>query len=114
MSEQPTLFELSRPGRSGVEPPEPDASLPSLADCLTEESLRQEPSGLPDVAESSIGRHYTRLSSLNMSIDTNFYPLGSCTMKYNPRINEVAASNPGFSHVHPLCEDHEPRAVFPP
>ena len=107
MSEQPTLFELSRPGRSGVEPPEPDASLPSLADCLTEENLRQEPSGLPDVAESSIVRHYTRLSSLNMSIDTNFYPLGSCTMKYNPRINEVAASNPGFSHVHPLCEDHE-------
>ncbi len=107
MSEQPTLFELSRPGRSGVEPPEPDASLPSLADCLTEENLRQEPSGLPNVAESSIVRHYTRLSSLNMSIDTNFYPLGSCTMKYNPRINEVAASNPGFSHVHPLCEDHE-------
>ncbi len=107
MSEQPTLFELSRPGRSGVEPPEPDASLPSLADCLSEENLRQEPSGLPNVAESSIVRHYTRLSSLNMSIDTNFYPLGSCTMKYNPRINEVAASNPGFSHVHPLCEDHE-------
>ena len=107
MSEQPTLFELSRPGRSGVEPPEPDASLPSLADCLAEENLRLEPSGLPDVAESSIVRHYTRLSSLNMSIDTNFYPLGSCTMKYNPRINEVAASNPGFSHVHPLCEDHE-------
>ena len=107
MSEQPTLFELSRPGRSGVEPPEPDASLPSLADCLAEENLRQEPSGLPDVAESSIVRRYTRLSSLNMSIDTNFYPLGSCTMKYNPRTNAVAASNPGFSHVHPLCEDHE-------
>ena len=104
---QPTLFEQSRPQRRGARPPEPDAALPQTADCIEEHDLRQEPCSLPELAEASVVRHYTRLSSLNMSIDTNFYPLGSCTMKYNPRINEVVAGNPGFSQVHPLCGAEE-------
>ena len=101
---QPTLFDQSRQGRPGVQPPEPDSSLPETDACIGENDLRQTPCNLPEVAEASVVRHYTRLSSLNMSIDTNFYPLGSCTMKYNPRINEVAAANPGFSQVHPLSD----------
>ena len=57
---------------------------------------------LPEVAEIDLVRHYTRLSQLNHSIDTGFYPLGSCTMKYNPKVNEVAARLPGFAALHPL------------
>ncbi|MEE3053258.1 MAG: aminomethyl-transferring glycine dehydrogenase subunit GcvPB [Planctomycetota bacterium] len=102
-----TLFELSRPGRRGVEPPEPGNGIPELAECLGENELRRETPALPELAEASAVRHYTRLSSLNMSIDTNFYPLGSCTMKYNPRINEVVAGNPGFSQAHPLYDARE-------
>ena len=104
---QPTLFDQSRPRRRGARPPEPDSSLPQTADCIGENDLRPEPCSLPELSEASVVRHYTRLSSLNMSIDTNFYPLGSCTMKYNPRINEVVAANPGFSQVHPLCGAEE-------
>ncbi len=57
---------------------------------------------LPEVSEIDVVRHYTRLSQLNHSIDTGFYPLGSCTMKYNPKVNEVAARLPGFASLHPL------------
>jgi len=104
---EPTLFEKSRKGRRGPLPPRPEAELPSLAECLPESFLRREPALLPELGELQVVRHYTRLSGMNMAIDKNFYPLGSCTMKYNPRINEVVAAMPGFSQVHPLCEADE-------
>ena len=102
-----TLFEQSRSGRRGPRPPPPEDELPPLEDCLPREALRRRPAPLPELGELQVLRHYTRLSSLNMAIDRNFYPLGSCTMKYNPRVNEVVAALPGFSQVHPLCDPRE-------
>jgi len=97
---EPLIFELSSSGRVGYDVvdddlPEPECPLP-------DEALRCCPPPLPEVDELTLVRHYTRLSQLNYSVDTNFYPLGSCTMKYNPKVNEEIAALPGFSAVHPL------------
>jgi glycine dehydrogenase subunit 2 len=94
---EPTIYELSSPGRTGVRFPEPD--VPETP--LPEEFVRSE-LPFPELAEVDVVRHFTHLSSLNYSIDKGFYPLGSCTMKYNPKINEVTARLPGFSEAHPL------------
>ena len=102
-----TIFEQSRPGRRGCLPPRPEAELPPLSECVPAEFLRLEPPALPEVSEPEAVRHYTRLSSRNMAIDNAFYPLGSCTMKHNPRINEKAASLEGFAQVHPLASADE-------
>ena len=75
----------------------------AVSESVPEELQRSTPLDLPELGELQTVRHYTRLSSLNMAIDNTFYPLGSCTMKYNPRVNEVAANDPGFSQVHPLA-----------
>ncbi len=103
----PTLFEISSPGRRGVEPPPIPAALPSLDACIPAAARRRDAVQLPEVGELDAVRHYTRLSQRNMGIDTHFYPLGSCTMKYNPRVNEVVAGLPGFKKVHPLAEEEE-------
>ena len=94
---EPLLCELSQPGRQGFRFPEPDVPLAALPENLTRQHLP-----LPEVSEVDVIRHFTRLSQLNYSIDTGFYPLGSCTMKYNPKINDEVARLPGFAHVHPL------------
>ncbi len=94
---EPLVYDLSRPGRSGVPLPEPDVPYAELPSDL----LRKELS-LPEITQLDAVRHFQRLSQLNHSIDTGFYPLGSCTMKYNPRTNEDAARLPGFPLVHPL------------
>jgi glycine dehydrogenase subunit 2 len=94
---EPLLCELSQPGRQGFRFPEPDVPAAALPENLTREHLP-----LPEVSEVDVIRHFTRLSQLNYSIDTGFYPLGSCTMKYNPKINEEVARLPGFAYVHPL------------
>ncbi|CUU35601.1 MAG: aminomethyl-transferring glycine dehydrogenase subunit GcvPB [Fimbriimonadales bacterium] len=98
----PLIFERSVPGRWGVRPPGCDVPRRPLAELLGAENLRAEPPQLPEVSELETVRHYTRLSQRNYGIDIGFYPLGSCTMKYNPRINEKVASLPGFTHAHPL------------
>ena len=104
----PTLFEASRPGAVGVMPPSaPDSALPPLEACIPAPLRRTVPPSLPEVSELDAVRHYTRLSAKNFSIDANFYPLGSCTMKYNPRVNEVVAAMPGFRKVHPLQDPDE-------
>ncbi len=109
----PTVFEQSRRGRIGVRPPPiEDEVLPPLADCLPPTLRRGAPVGLPELSELEAVRHYTRLSAKNMSIDAGFYPLGSCTMKYNPRINEVAAGLPGLRKVHPLAPEEETQGVL--
>ena len=92
-----TVFELSSPGREGVRFPEPDVPRSELPETLTRKILP-----LPELAEIDVVRHFTRLSKLNHSVDTGFYPLGSCTMKYNPKVNEEAARLSGFANIHPL------------
>jgi glycine dehydrogenase subunit 2 len=92
------IFERSQPGRRGGEPPRYD-SLPRVA--VPEDLRRAEPPRLPELSEPEILRHFTALSNRNFGIDTGFYPLGSCTMKYNPRINERLVALPGFAHLHP-------------
>ena len=92
-----TIYELSSPGRLGVKYPEPDVPLSPLP----KELLRAE-LPLPELSELDVVRHFTNLSKLNYSIDGGYYPLGSCTMKYNPKVNEEAARLPGFAYLHPL------------
>ena len=92
-----TIFELSSPGRRGVRYPEPDVPPAPIPESITRDDLP-----LPELAEMDVIRHFTRLSQLNHSIDTGFYPLGSCTMKYNPKINEDTCRLPGLAHIHPL------------
>jgi len=94
---EPLLCELSIPGRRAMRYPAPDVPMTELPVSLTREELP-----LPELSEIDVVRHFTRLSQLNYSIDTGMYPLGSCTMKYNPRINEDLARLPGFASTHPL------------
>jgi glycine dehydrogenase subunit 2 len=96
----PLLFELGEPGRgSTFVGPSKDA-----ASFLDRTLLRKE-LPLPDLSEFEVTRHFVWLSHRNFSVDTNFYPLGSCTMKYNPKLNEAAATMPGFAQLHPLAPD---------
>ena len=99
---QPTLFELSRPGRGGGKIPHPPAG--SL-DRIPAAARRVSPPALPELAEPEVVRHYVNLSTLNYSVDAGFYPLGSCTMKFNPKLNEWAARLPGFAGLHPMAPD---------
>ncbi|MFZ9967394.1 MAG: aminomethyl-transferring glycine dehydrogenase subunit GcvPB, partial [Steroidobacteraceae bacterium] len=97
---EPVIFELSRPGRS-ARSQQPAAAQVSLPESLK----RRQPPRLPEVSELQAVRHYTRLSQLNFSIDTNFYPLGSCTMKYNPKVCNSLAMLPEFLARHPLAPE---------
>ncbi len=92
-----TIFELSRPGRRGVRFPEPDVPLAELPKDFLRSDLP-----LPEMPENEVVRHFTKISQFNHAVDIGFYPLGSCTMKYNPKINEEVARLPGFSQIHPL------------
>ena len=94
---EPTIFELSSPGRSGVTFPDPDVPRAELPEALLRKDLP-----LPELAEVDVVRHFVHLSKFNYSVDDGFYPLGSCTMKYNPKINEDLARLPGFAFTHPL------------
>ena len=94
-----TVFVKSVPGRTGVIPGKPDKS---VRDMLPQNLLRANRPELPELSELDVIRHYSNLSRRNYGVDTNFYPLGSCTMKYNPKFTEVAASLPGFTRLHPL------------
>ncbi|MFL5942891.1 MAG: aminomethyl-transferring glycine dehydrogenase subunit GcvPB [Gaiellaceae bacterium] len=96
------VYEKSSPGRRSSVIPRPEG-LPA-AD-VPEELRRGEPPRLPEVPEFELVRHFTELSTRNFGVDTGFYPLGSCTMKYNPRINERLAALPGFARLHPLQEE---------
>lgn len=102
--DEPLIFELSKEGREGIKLPEDDIlSEYKLEDILPKEYIREKEAELPQVSEPQVVRHFTRLSSWNFSLDHGFYPLGSCTMKYNPRINEKLASLPGLTLLHPYA-----------
>lgn len=104
----PFIFELSKEGRVSFNLPEIDVPESDLEAELTETYVRQEAPELPEVSELDIIRHYTGLSNRNYGVDSGFYPLGSCTMKYNPKINEDVARLDGFSHIHPY---QDPKTV---
>ena len=97
------IFELSRPGRQGYSLP--DNGCPSVGDAIPAEFLRDEAPALPEVDETTLVRHYTNMSNNNFGVDTGFYPLGSCTMKYNPKINEEIAAHPGMARLHPYAPE---------
>ncbi|HRU14386.1 MAG TPA: aminomethyl-transferring glycine dehydrogenase subunit GcvPB [Anaerohalosphaeraceae bacterium] len=93
------VFEKSVPGRRGLRIPERDVP---AGNRLKKEYLRERPAGLPELSELDVVRHFTGLSRRNVGVDNNFYPLGSCTMKYNPKVCERLSSLPGFLYLHPL------------
>jgi glycine dehydrogenase subunit 2 len=99
---QPTLAERSRPGRGDGKIPHPPSG---ALDRIPADARRATPPALPELNEPEVVRHYVNLSQLNYAIDTGFYPLGSCTMKFNPKLNEWAARLPGFASLHPLAPD---------
>jgi glycine dehydrogenase subunit 2 len=101
----PLIFELSKTGRAGYSLPEMDVQQVDLNSLLPAGYLREEEAELPEVSELDIMRHYTALSRRNYGVDSGFYPLGSCTMKYNPKINENVARFNGFAHLHPLQDE---------
>lgn len=94
---EPLIYDISSPGRVGFTLPDSDVPEAELPQGLVRQELP-----LPEVAENEVIRHFVRLSQLNYGVDTGFYPLGSCTMKYNPKVNEDMARLPGFAMTHPL------------
>jgi glycine dehydrogenase subunit 2 len=102
MQSRPTLFERSRPGRGGGKVPHPPKDALSR---IPAGQLRKVGPALPEISEPELVRHYVNLSQLNYGVDTGFYPLGSCTMKYNPKVDEWASGLFGFASLHPLIPD---------
>lgn len=107
-----TIFEKSQPGRLGVMPPLSDVPLPSQPPMWPSGMGRQEAPPLPELSELDVLRHFVGLSRKNYSVDTQFYPLGSCTMKYNPRLNERMAALPGFTQLHPLSDPQQAQGAL--
>ena len=100
-----TIFDLSIPGSESVAVPASNVPESSAGWKLGGDKFRATPPDWPEVSEIEVVRHYTRLSTLNHHIDKNTYPLGSCTMKYNPKINERACAKQGFARLHPETPD---------
>ena len=101
----PLISELSQPGRRAWSLPEVDVDAPELDELVPAALRRRRPPALPEVSERDLVQHYTRLSQRNWAIDVGAYPLGSCTMKYNPKVAEEAAALPGFAALHPMADD---------
>ncbi len=99
--EVPLIFTAGAPGRTGYMPPASDVQEESVDTLIPAAYLRDEAPPLPELSELEVVRHFINLSRLNHAVDVGFYPLGSCTMKYNPKVNEAAAALPGFARIHP-------------
>src|SRR2546423_1357030 len=112
MSVEKLIFEKGAPGRRAATMTAMDVPTESLESMIPANMLRKDPAPLPEVSEIEVVRHYTHLSQRNFGVDTGFYPLGSCTMKYNPKINEDMAALPGFAHVHPLQPEYSVQGVI--
>src|SRR5699024_2741862 len=98
---QQLIFERSRPGRTAFNFPDSEIAEEELTASIPSEFLRDEPAELPEVSELQLMRHYTELSNKNYGVDTGFYPLGSCSMKYNPKVHEDIARMETFTCLHP-------------
>ena len=96
------IFEMGKEGRCAVDLPNCDVPEEDIASLIPQEFLRKVPADLPQVSQLDLMRHYTELSNRNFGVDSGFYPLGSCTMKYNPKVNEDICRYPGFALLHPL------------
>ena len=103
----PLIFERSREGRYAYSLPQSDIKTDSVESILDDKFIRKNKAEFPEVAELDLVRHYTELSNKNFGVDSGFYPLGSCTMKYNPKINEKVARISGFAESHPLQEEEQ-------
>jgi glycine dehydrogenase subunit 2 len=99
---KPIIFEIGKPGRIALDLPAGDVPEEPVESLISSAYLREKPAELPEVSQPDLMRHYTALSCRNFGVDSGFYPLGSCTMKYNPKINEDACRMPGFAFLHPL------------
>ena len=99
------LFEIGKPGRTALDIAACDVPEQKIDALLPKSLLREQPAELPEVSQPDLIRHYTALSQRNFGVDSGFYPLGSCTMKYNPKINEDVCRYPGFAALHPLQEE---------
>jgi glycine dehydrogenase subunit 2 len=108
---EPSIFERGSPGRSGASIAPLDVPAVDVS-ALLGSLARRSPAALPEVSEPEAFRHFVRLSQWNFCIDTQFYPLGSCTMKFNPKINEWAARLEGFEGLHPLSPPHLAQGAF--
>ncbi len=107
------IFELSKPGRRAARLPKTDVdSAPELAEMIGADFLAEQPPALPELAEPDVVRHFTNLSTQNMSVDTHFYPLGSCTMKYNSKRNERLAALPGMANLHPYQTEQSLQGIL--
>jgi glycine dehydrogenase subunit 2 len=102
------IYEKSSPGRRGLGIPQPELPVPAVPAALA----RKTPPRLPEMSEPEVLRHFTELSTRNFGVDTGFYPLGSCTMKYNPRVNERLVGLPGFRDLHPLIDDESAQGAL--
>lgn len=101
------IFEISRKGKEGVSLPAAISPKKEIEDLIPKKFLREKAPALPEVSEAEAVRHFTRLSMLNYGVDSGFYPLGSCTMKYNPKVNEAVSKFSGFASVHPMTPPEE-------
>ncbi len=102
---EPTIFELSSPGRRGYSFPPLDVPPVDPVEIFGEDQVRGEAPDFPELTEPEVVRHFTRLAEMNHHVDRGFYPLGSCTMKYNPKVNEDVAQLPGFTRLHPEADE---------
>ena len=107
-----TIFERSVEGRRAAVLPKTDVPEKPLEELIPKSLLRQRPAELPEISEPEIVRHYNRISRRNFDLDTGFYPLGSCTMKYNPKVNEWAAALPGFANLHPMQAEEQSQGAL--
>ena len=107
-----TIYEKSKPGRRAAALPAVDVPERPLEELIPAKLLRGEPPRLPEVSEPEIVRHYNRLSRRNFDLDSGFYPLGSCTMKHNPRLNERVAALPGHARLHPAQEPRDAQGAL--
>src|SRR5438552_9559967 len=107
------IFERSHPGRAGIMLPPLDVSETALDEIIPAQFQREDDlEGLPEVSEVDVIRHFTRISTWNYSIDLGLYPLGSCTMKYNSRLNEKVARIAGFANLHPLASEADAQGAL--
>lgn len=107
-----TIFEKSKSGRRAFTPPAAEVPDRPITELIPERMLRVAPAKLPEVSEPEIVRHYTRISKRNFDLDSGFYPLGSCTMKHNPRLHERVAALPGNSRLHPLQDERRAQGAL--